>query len=203
MRDLMLPTLCLLAVLGCEPTTPSGSPSPTDDTGDAPRAAGVQVGSEGILDSGCDTEIVEERAVYPDLAFSGADVLERLAFPSVTLDGATPGTLTVAAQRWTHVREGACPASLVGQVTAELDVSPVLAGSFAGYLSVGTDGDVQIALAAAEWTGDATPRTFDPGADVRVRLDGAVTRDLAATLAFEGCVGDDCSLEGVGALTSP
>jgi hypothetical protein len=207
MRRLLPLVLPFALHLGCEPTsTGTPVPTPTGDTGETgtapspiPLPAGVQVGSEGLIPSDCETAPVADPSDRLEELDLLRDHLERTLRAQDVRLGEGDGTLALQGREWLSVG-GRCPESLIGRVQGPLAL-PALEADLTGWIAVGRDGVVTAALATSTFSGSREPTGLPPGLPVVLRAEGTLEPTLALALAFEACDAEsDCSTDPIDTL---
>jgi hypothetical protein len=175
-------------------------------TDEEPDEQGVQIGSEGVVQSDCETQALAGGATPPGFGESANAVADLLLGDlGASLDTGSEqitGTLSLQADSFATYDDASCGEELLMRVSADLDLGSALSADLRGWLAVANTLDGPLALRAPSWSGELAP-AFDPNDfdGTVLRLDGSVDESgLSGVLRFEGCVAEDCTTSEVGDL---
>lgn len=223
MKRLSLIALMLAATLACEDTVSSAADAdterevpvttpevPSDDAPGPPTPTpmpGVQIGSEGIVLTGCTTRALAADEVPAGFTLEAAALSDSWAGTQIgDLDaggGLVAATLELVPTSWAVVEGVGCPERVVVGLTADLVALPDLDAGLVGFALVGPDLSTEFSVWTSSWEGSAVsvldPADFD---HFSLGLDGTIDdNEVGAEVLFEGCT-TACTTDAYALLTT-
>lgn len=216
MKRLLCLTLWLSFAFACDDGGAAFDPlsvDPTAETGDtgefvgpASPIAGVQIGSEGIILTGCTLRTLESAEVPEGFSTGAASLTAPWSeeIDGILRDGEEDivAVFNVSTTGWQAVEGEGCPARVVAEVSGAFSAPPFLSAQMTGFALVDPQHRAELSLWATAWEGTAMPDT-DPAAvdSLLLGIEGdANPTELVGEMLFQACVDESCSDEPVGDL---